>query len=200
MLSPLLLTLKFIVYYKIILYLKIFVIIYFRVYIISFNIYCICIRFCCCSFALSCLTLCGPVDCSTPGFPVLHHFPEFAQTHGHWVGDSVSMMPVTQWHRITGCIKFDRHITRNFQTTLYATSIFWLLLMSFYNIVQWLAFLTVLDPSLHQLENCSSVIFKEYNAGDSFWALHSWQCLFFLCLAMYFVASWLTVIFSLQTL
>ena len=28
----------------------------------------------------SCQTVCDPVDCSTPGFPVLHHLPEFAQT------------------------------------------------------------------------------------------------------------------------
>ena len=28
------------------------------------------------------------MDCSTPGFPVLHHLPEFAQTHVHWVGDA----------------------------------------------------------------------------------------------------------------
>ena len=31
----------------------------------------------CCSFS----TLCAPMDCSMPGFPVLHHIPEFAQTH-----------------------------------------------------------------------------------------------------------------------
>ena len=30
-----------------------------------------------------CPTLCEPMDCSTPGFPVLHHLPEFAQTHVH---------------------------------------------------------------------------------------------------------------------
>ena len=34
------------------------------------------------------LTLCDPMDCSTPGFPVLHHFPDFAQTHVHWLGDA----------------------------------------------------------------------------------------------------------------
>ena len=28
-------------------------------------------------------TLCEPMDCSTPGFPVLHHLPEHAQTHAH---------------------------------------------------------------------------------------------------------------------
>ena len=34
----------------------------------------------------SCLTLCNPMDCSMPGFPVLYHLPEFVQTHAHWVG------------------------------------------------------------------------------------------------------------------
>ena len=29
------------------------------------------------------------MDCSTPGFPVLHHFLEFAQTHVHWVGAAI---------------------------------------------------------------------------------------------------------------
>ena len=29
------------------------------------------------------------MDCSTPGFPVLHHLPELAQTHVHWVSDAI---------------------------------------------------------------------------------------------------------------
>ena len=37
--------------------------------------------YCCCSVAQSCPTLCDPMDSSTPGFPVLHHLPELAQTH-----------------------------------------------------------------------------------------------------------------------
>ena len=40
---------------------------------------------CCCSVAQSCPTLCNPMDCSTPGFPVLHH----GQTHVHWVSDAI---------------------------------------------------------------------------------------------------------------
>ena len=35
------------------------------------------------------LTLCSPMDCSTSGFPVHHQLPELAQTHGHWVGDTI---------------------------------------------------------------------------------------------------------------
>ena len=38
----------------------------------------------CCLVAQLCLPLCDPMDCSTPGFPVLHHLPEFTQTHVHW--------------------------------------------------------------------------------------------------------------------
>ena len=44
---------------------------------------------CCCSVAQSCLNLCDPMDCSTPGFLVLHYLPKFAQTHVHWVSDAI---------------------------------------------------------------------------------------------------------------
>ena len=43
----------------------------------------------CCSVAKSCLTLCDPMNCSTPSFPVLHCLPELAQTHVHWVCDAI---------------------------------------------------------------------------------------------------------------
>ena len=35
------------------------------------------------SFLLLCPTLCNPMNCSMPGFPVLHYRPQFAQTHVH---------------------------------------------------------------------------------------------------------------------
>ena len=41
------------------------------------------------SVSQSCLTLCDPMDCSTPGLPVHHQLPEFTQTHVHWVGDAI---------------------------------------------------------------------------------------------------------------
>ena len=37
---------------------------------------------CCCLVAKSCPILCHPMDCSTPGFSVLHYLSEFAQTQG----------------------------------------------------------------------------------------------------------------------
>ena len=39
--------------------------------------------------AQSCLTLCDPMNRSTPGLPVHHQLPEFTQTHVHPVGDAI---------------------------------------------------------------------------------------------------------------
>ena len=41
------------------------------------------------SVAQLCLSLCDPMDCSTPGLPVHHQLPESTQTHVHWVGDAI---------------------------------------------------------------------------------------------------------------
>ena len=46
-------------------------------------------RWHCCSVAKLCPTLCNPMYCSTPDFPVLYHLPELAQTHVHWVSDAI---------------------------------------------------------------------------------------------------------------
>ena len=42
-----------------------------------------------CSVTKLCLTLGDPMDCSMPGFPVLHSLPEFAQTCVRWVSDAI---------------------------------------------------------------------------------------------------------------
>ena len=41
-----------------------------------------------CSVAKSCLTLCAPMNCNMPGFPILRYLPEFAQTHVHSLSDA----------------------------------------------------------------------------------------------------------------
>ena len=50
--------------------------------------YC-CYYCCCCAVTQPCLILFNLMDCSTPGFPVLHCLLEFAQTHVHWVDDAI---------------------------------------------------------------------------------------------------------------
>ena len=41
------------------------------------------------SVTQSCLTLCDPMNHSTPGLPVHHQLPESTQTHVHCVGDAI---------------------------------------------------------------------------------------------------------------
>ena len=41
------------------------------------------------SVAYSCLTLCDPMNHSTPGLPVHHQLLESSQTHVHWVRDAI---------------------------------------------------------------------------------------------------------------
>ena len=49
--------------------------------------YCYSVQFS--SVAQSCLTLCNPMNHSTPGLPVHHQHLEFTQTHIHRVGDAI---------------------------------------------------------------------------------------------------------------
>ena len=70
-----------------------------------------------CSFTKSCPTLCNPMNCSTPDFPVLHHLLEFAQTHIYWVGDATTsanyykdLGPVTRHTQFKG--KINRYISK----------------------------------------------------------------------------------------
>ena len=43
------------------------------------------------SVAQLCLTLCDPMNCSMPGFPVHHQLPEIAQTHVHQINDVIQL-------------------------------------------------------------------------------------------------------------
>ena len=45
--------------------------------------------YCCSSADQLCPTLFDPIDCSTPGFPVLHYLPEYTKTYVHWVSDAI---------------------------------------------------------------------------------------------------------------
>ena len=47
-------------------------------------------NFCyCCLVTRLCPTLCNPMDCSMPGFPVSHHLLELAKVHVHWTADAI---------------------------------------------------------------------------------------------------------------
>ena len=62
----------------------------------------------CCSVTQLFLTLCDPMDCSTPGLPVPHHLPKFAHVHVHCIGDAIqpshSLTPLSP-----SVLKLSRH-------------------------------------------------------------------------------------------
>ena len=63
---------------------------------------------CCCSVAKSCPTLWEHMNCSMPGFPVLHYLPKLAQTHVHWVNHptiSSSVIPFSSLPSIFSSIR-----------------------------------------------------------------------------------------------
>ena len=57
-------------------------------YFKKFSCY-MCYIYMCCSVTQSYPTLCDPIDCSTPGLPVPHQHPKFAQVHVHCIGSAI---------------------------------------------------------------------------------------------------------------
>ena len=55
-----------------------------------------------------CLTLCNSVDCSMPGFPVLHYLLEFAQNHDHWIRDAIQPSH-PQWPPTPPALNLSQH-------------------------------------------------------------------------------------------
>ena len=53
---------------------------------------------CYCSLTPPHLTLCNTMDCSMPGFSVLHYLPKFAQTHVHWCHPVISSSVTLFFH------------------------------------------------------------------------------------------------------
>ena len=64
--------------------------------------------YCCCSVTQSCPTLCNPMDCSTPGFPVSHHLPKFSQVHIHCICDVIQPS-----HPLTPSFPFALNLSQN---------------------------------------------------------------------------------------
>ena len=79
---------------------------------------------CCCSVTQSCLTLCDPVDCSTPGLPVHHQLQELTQTHVHWVGDAIQLShPLTcPSPAFTGSFPMNQFVTSSGQSIVVSAS------------------------------------------------------------------------------
>ena len=114
------------------------------------------------SIVQSCPTLCDPMDCSTPGFPVLHHL---AQTHAHWVGDVIqtshprsSPSPAFNLSQHQGLFKWvssSHHVTKLLELQLQHQSFRWIFRTDFLRI-DWLDLLAVQGTLKSLLQHHSS--------------------------------------------
>ena len=68
---------------------------------------------CSCSVAQSCLTLCDPMDYSTPGLPVLHHLsPRSCSNSGQWCHPTISLFSTCSPALVISCVFANSHSNR----------------------------------------------------------------------------------------
>ena len=116
------------------------------------------------SVTQSCPTLCDPMDCSTPGFPVLHSLPELAQTHIHRVSDAIqtshplSSPPpafnLSQHQGLLQCVGSSHQVAKVFGALLQQQSFQWIFRTDFLR-MDWFDLLVV-QGTLRSLQYHSS--------------------------------------------
>ena len=79
----------------------------------------------CFSVAQSCPTLCDPMDCTTPGFPVLHHLREFAQTHVHGVSDAIQPSHPLSSPSLPFCLSQDQGLFQRVCSSHQVAKVYW---------------------------------------------------------------------------
>ena len=77
------------------------------------------------SAAQSCLTLCDPMNHSTPGLPVHHQLPEFTQTHIHRVGDAIQPLILCRPLLLLSTIPLSIRVFSNKSTLLMRWPKYW---------------------------------------------------------------------------
>ena len=118
------------------------------------------------SVAQSCLTLCDPMDCSMPGFPVHHQLPELAQTHFHRVGDAIQpshpLLPpsppafnLSQHHGLFKWVGSSHQVAKVLELQLQHQSFQWIFMIDF-SWVDWLDLLAVQGTLKSLLQHHSS--------------------------------------------
>ena len=95
-----------------------------------------------CSVTKECPTLCNTMYCTTPGFPVLHYIPEFAQTHVHWVNDAIQpsrplshssplALNLYQCQGLFQCVSSSHQMARVLELLLHHQSFQWIFRVDF---------------------------------------------------------------------
>ena len=146
-------------------------------------------------FTQSCLPLCGPMDCSTPGFPVLPHLPDLAQSHIHWLDDaihpshplllpSLPSLSLSQHQGLFQWVGFSHQVAKILELLLQCHSFLWTNsgLISFR--IEWFHLLavhrTLKTPLQHHSSNAlilqySAFFMVQFTSIHDYWKSHSFD-------------------------
>ena len=89
------------------------------------------------SVAQLCATLCDPIECGMPGFPVHHQLPELNQTNVHWVSDAIqpfhplsspspSTFNLSQFQGLFQWVSSSHHVAKVLEFQLHHQSFQWI--------------------------------------------------------------------------
>ena len=117
------------------------------------------------SVTQSCLTLCNPMDYSTPGLPIHHQPSELSQTHVHWVGDAIQpshplsspfppVLNLSQHQGLSQWVSSSHQMAKVLEFQLQHQSFQWIGLISFR--IDWLDLLAVQGTLKSLLQHHSS--------------------------------------------
>ena len=127
------------------------------------------------------------MDCNTPGFPVLHHFLELAQTHVHWVGDSLhppllsSVIPFSsclQSFPVSGHVLMIQHFISGGQSIRASASVLLMNIRDWFPL-GWTGFISLQPGGLSRVFS-NTTVHKHHFFGTqpSFWSnshIHTWH-------------------------
>ena len=123
------------------------------------------------SVTQSCLNLCDPMDCSSPGLPVYHQLLEFTQTHVHQVSDAIqpshplsSPSPpafnLSQHQGLFKWVSSSHQMAKILEFHFQHQSFQWIFRTDFLR-VDWLDLLAVQGTLKSLLQHCSSALIRQ---------------------------------------
>ena len=112
----------------------------------------------------SCPPLCDTIDCSMPGFLVLHYVPEFGQIQVHWVDDAVHLSPafpalnLSQHQSLFRCVGISHQVAKVLELQCQHQSFQWIFRVDF--LKDWLVWSLCCSRTLKSL-------FQHHNSKTS---------------------------------
>ena len=128
------------------------------------------------------------MDCSTPGFPVLHYLPELAQTHVHWVGDAIQpscplsspsppAFSLSQHQGLFSWVNSSHQVAKELELQLENQSFQWMNIQDWFPL-RWTGLTSLQSSGLSRvLSNTTAQKHQLFGTQPSLWSnshIHTW--------------------------